>query len=263
MKKIALSLLLGTMIVLLPSIQRARGQASPPSGADLMAQMESAMQSEGSAHLTFGGNIAGPQLTSGSVSGQGDISSVDQRSHLVGALPVIVTANGSQTAEIVREETIRVGHHEANRIQYPDTQSGKDGQTLSDQPWQCSTVKHLLPDTYDVVGVPTDLKDVTNQGATTIQNVPVWLVTATSVDGATNAVQEHEYYIGQADSLLVRQTFVVTVNPGPNQTTTTLAIDYTQYGEDVHVSLPAACRHHTTDDSPPLQDGQLLPLDAL
>lgn len=257
--KLSLSVLLGAVLVLLPAAQPGRAQTLP-SGADLIAQMQDAVRSAGSAHLTFGGTLVDTALTSGSVGGEGDVSARDQRSHLIADIPVIVSDGAIKTTLIAREETIRVGHREADRTAFPSPQSGAaGGQETAGQQWQCTTVKRIPPEMYDLVGVPADLTDVVDVGPDTIGDVPVWHITGSSVDKTTNESQKHDYYISQRGSLLIRQTFTIALNPGPTQTTETLAVDYSRYGESVHVTLPATCRHHAADDTSPVGVSEIFP----
>ena len=195
-----------------------------PAGPALLAAMEQALKHAGSVHIIETGNLTIPSAPdqNQTLAGTVDVSS---KHHLLHSVLVNHFAGGQPDA---RSVVIAVGKHDATR-------SGQVGKTAK---WKCPRQK-VVAGTYDAAQLPRQVDGATTVGAESLTGVSVWHVhlPETSSAGTIDA----DFYIGQSDNLLLRETLRLTVGSGTDQATATLDLNYSQYGKAFKLKLPAVC----------------------
>jgi hypothetical protein len=223
---------------------RARGQATPPSptpapavtatpvalppGPDLLDKADAADLAKDTAHAQGLRQEIKPGKLKTVEREQSDAAWHEQQFHVVITSRQTRLSAHPPTAGISRIEWIVVGNRSATRLD-----QGR---------WSCGTSTSVSADANN--GAPNTPKPVT-QDAEMLHGVPVWRVRRTAMHSAHGTVTREtiDDYISQLDYTWIREISSTTVSAhGTITDRVKERVDFSRYGEAVHVQLPAACR---------------------
>lgn len=205
-----------------------------PSGQDLLTRMAAAMAAKNTYHETTHSTVEIPSITRGGVTAQSDVSIKPRLWHIIATTRATMLNVQPARTTTRRQEVVVVKQKLAVKV-------GK-------RAWSCSSVPSGAQVGAQVL-VPASgtarIKSIDNLGAETVNTVPVWHVrevVTVSAAGTSTPLITGDYFISQADYMLVRLTSSGSMTVSGVTGKVTNVQDYTNYGEAVNVTLPAACK---------------------
>jgi len=254
---------LGASALALAPVARAQTSGTPPEAKALLPASVLATLLQNSVHVsgTVAINAAGVPVGSLSLAGDAAWQNQTEASfHVESSSPTVTAALGASTVDLVfagQRSAVRVGtgswqcssstpNGTTTTTTKPKStttkskssakssgKSAKKGTKSKKSAGSASGSTMLSVQALPPLGQPVNL------GAEALEGAAVWHVQAKSTGSATNAATI-DLFISQSDLTLKRIVMTATTNASP-AATVTAAVDLSQYGEPVSVSLPAAC----------------------
>lgn len=219
--------------------------------------MEDVLRGVRGVHMSFTMMETAPPNPPFPVQGEANASLLDRRGHLIEHFPAQLVGAGGGT---VQAERIAAGPRLAQRI--------------ARSPWLCTDGQSDREAFDPELGYRAVVVKTTTGGI--FARRPVWRI-STTVAGPNQGRGTATFVIARSNAHLLRLQLKVTKRaPFGPQTTRTISIAYSRYGEVVTAPLPAGCRYWHIDPAgvetftvegdamaPTLRNGQMIWVDRL
>jgi hypothetical protein len=161
---------------------------------------------------------------------QADVSLNPQREQFAGIIRTTRLNMHPATSVTQRERVIVFGQREATKT--------------DQQAWNCGSTNRVTPDASVQNSSDIRVEFTYTLDPEIVGTMPVWhvrQVDTSDMIGSSFPLIE-DYYISQENFTLIRRTVSISVVVSGITTAVTTVRDFTKYGDDVHVALPAACK---------------------